>query len=472
VRILAGSSTIGARVGVGLCQDPLKSVDKFTVDRNGCVAMSGPRSLEWVASPHWLTPGLLRIPTKSSRRYSVAVHESIDLALAGKGLLLLEYSDTSSSNVMLLLRKKRSWRLLQSIKLRGHPSPSSLIASFDTQNRYDLLKVLQGRLPLRCVAPEVHSVADLEGDGSWLTTLCFGATGYDYSLVSLEYVRSMPPTPFVVVAPQPGLLEVLLAGCGLRPREPVALDTSMHALPAAQALKQVVTVLKEGYLDEINSLYRGDGPESVHQARTSLRRLALLARLSSTKPETKSVSQVFHALGDIRNLDIVVAWMRENSVDQSRIDQALELRTTKFNLFQERYPLRSHRRLFSMVSMGPLESDLTLDSWATHSRAQLTSELVTIDLSRPSFATIHRFRRRLRQYSDFVQIFPEYRLADIVMKQTLSKLGQLSDLSTIRAYMRKTWPEFAELGERRNLAKSDIVPELIRLRSQIIDSTS
>ncbi|WP_298342867.1 CHAD domain-containing protein [Ferrimicrobium sp.] len=334
------------------------------------------------------------------------------------------------------------------------------------------MNVLQGRLPLRCVAPEVHSVANLEGDGSWLTTLCFGATGYDYSLVGLEYAHSLLPTSFVVVAPQPGLLDVLLAGCGLRPRVPVVLGTSMNTLPAARALKHVVAALKESYLAEITSLYRGDGPESVHQARTSLRRLQLLAGLSSTKLETKSVSQVFHALGDIRNLDIVVAWMRENAVDQSRVDQALGLRTTKFNVFQKSHPLRSHRRLLGSVSTGPLESGLTLYSWATNSRAQLTRALVAIDLSHPSFATIHRFRRHLRQYSDFVQIFPEYRLADIVVKQTLSKLGQLSDLSTIRAYMKKAWPEFAEIGASRDLAKVDIVPELLQLRSQIIDSTS
>ncbi len=428
-----------------------------------------PRSqlLQLLASPRWLTPSLLHVPTKSPRRCSVAIHESIDLALACKGLLLIEYGDASSTNVLLLRREKRSWRLLQSLQLQGETSPGQLVATFDQQNQYRLIKALQGRLPLRFVARGVTLMMTQGEDGSRLPTMSFGKSRYDYSLVSRENAHSLPPSSFVVVAPKPGLLELLLASCGLRPHEPVVTAASMGTLPATQSLDPVMVALKERYLGEIGALYRGDGPESVHQARASLRRFALIVRLRSSRPDVKRVSQIFHALGDIRNLDIVTGWMAENAVDQSRIDQALALRSAKFNAFCEKYPLRTHRRFLAIARADQFEPDLTLDSWALHSRAKLADALVAIDLADPSFATIHRFRRQLRRYSDFAQIFPMYRFSGVDTKQTLSKLGQLSDLSTIRAYMQNDWPEVAEVDRRRDRAKSDVLPELVRLRSQI-----
>jgi len=290
--------------------------------------------------------------------------------------------------------------------------------------------------------------------------MSFGQHGYDYSLVSQDHTHSMSSSSFVVVAPKPGLAESLLASCGLRTQGPAVIDASMTTSPAAQPLGLVVAALKESYLDEISALYRGDGPESVHQARASLRRLSLIVRLSATRPDIKRVSQVVHALGDMRNLDIVTGWMAENSVEQSRIDQALAWRTTKFRAFRAKYPLRTHRHFLKSARIDQLGMDLTLDSWATCSRAQLTSALLATDLSDPSFVTIHRFRR----YSDFAQILPMYRFPRVETKQTLSKLGQLFDLSTIRAHISKDWSELGDLDERRDLAKSDLLPEPVQLR--------
>ncbi len=214
--------------------------------------------------------------------------------------------------------------------------------------------------------------------------------------------------------------------------------------PAPEAFSIAMAAERDAILTELSLFQRGDGSESIHQARVAARKLMLLAKMAgTTDPAAEALKQLYHEIGEVRNLDITIAWLEREGAAEASVGLVA----------------KSREGLLARLALA--EPMSVLREWALEQRSDIDGRAygTVIDEQRQkvlhgmaampdveNFASLHAFRRRLRRYRYLAQFLSDGPTCYVPSKE-IAALGEIADYTVITSVLDPTVPEFQRAKE-------------------------